>query len=215
MRKRSVRPTPWTPCLLLLLTVVSCAGPSPSIQRAERLYLEGQAHVSKGDYGEAMKRFQESLALSEETGFLAGTAHNRNEMAILHTSRGEYSGARVLLHDAIETYKELGMEPEVSKALNNLAITYLKEGNIEEALHRYETLLAWDRKTGNALGEAITLNNMGLVHERLGRSEEARGHYSQALRIFKELEKMEHYEAVKRNLARIPPCSEKEESLPR
>jgi tetratricopeptide (TPR) repeat protein len=215
MRKRSVRPTPWTPLLLLLLTVVSCAGPSPSVQRAERLYLEGQTHVSKGDYGEAMKRFQESLTLSKEAGFRAGEAHNQNEMAILHTSRGEYSRARVLLHDAIETYKQLGMEPEVSKAMNNLAITYLKEGNIEEALHRYETLLAWDRKTGNALGEAVTLNNMGLVYERLGRFGDAREHYSRALEIFEVLGRKDYLESVAKNLARIPPPSDKQGTLSR
>ena len=192
--------------LVILLSVAiflmtSCAPRFMQIRRAELLYKKGQVYLCEGKQAKAIAKFEESLFLAMKAGFKAGVAHNLNEIAIIHTSSGEYVKARDALARAIEIYGAANMKPEVSKSLNNIAITYVREQDFKEALNRYEELLKWDRKTNNDLGMAITLNNMGMIYEhQLGKRKEAQKRYSEALKIFKQLENERYIKAVEKNM---------------
>jgi tetratricopeptide (TPR) repeat protein len=189
---------------LCILLVFSCATTSSRVNRAERLYEEGQVLASRGKLDEALTKFQESLSLAKEENFQAGVAHNLNEMAILHTTQGEYDKARERLTQALVIYKGLKMNTETSKALNNFSLTYVKEGNSRAALSSYETLLDWDRQTNNRLGEAITRNSMGLIYElNLREYGEAQEQYARALEILEKIGSKARAEAVRKNLTRV------------
>lgn len=179
--------------ILMIMILVSFVPTACSVRpyrmnRAERLYQQGQVYLSQGDRDAAMAKFEESLEISRMIDFKPGMAHNLNEMAIIRTTEGRFAEAREILTESLAIYKELDMAPEVSKTLNNIAVTYAKAGRFEEAITRYEELLAWDRETGNRLGEAITLNNMGLIyHNHLQQYESAKRSFSEALEIFEAL----------------------------
>ena len=190
-------------CLSLTLLFSCLSGPVQK-RHAERLYYEGQAHLSQGNTAEAVKKFEYSLQLAEKAGFRAGVAHNLNELAIIYTTRGEYKKARDALTATVPIYKELGMNPEVSKALNNIALTYLREHRFREAVSHYENLLKWDQETGNRLGEAIALNQMGWIHANfLKEPKRAYPLYAKAREIFEELGKDSHVQVVEKNIESI------------
>ena len=76
--------------LLLLLTFVitSCSVRSVQIKRAEQRYQKGQVLVSRGEIDKAIVNFNKSMAMARGAGYMAGVAHNLNELAIIHTNRG-------------------------------------------------------------------------------------------------------------------------------
>ena len=151
-----------------------------------------------------MEKFQTSYSLSKEAGYLAGMAHNLNEMAMVHSARGEKKKARELLTEAFVIYSQEGMTVDVSRTLNNMALTYVREGNFQSAVKKYQELVVWDRRTDNLLGVAITLHNMGRIYERkLGQPQMARRSYLEALTIFNELDQETHIRSIEQILRRL------------
>ncbi len=189
---------------LLSISLTFCSPRPYQIRRAEILYRQGQSLSSKGEYDQALKKFQRSIELAKRAKFKQGIAHNLNEIAIILTARRQYSEARNKLVEALAIYKELKMNPEVSKALNNIALTYLEQHNFSKAIEEYNKLIQWDTKTGNELGVAITLNNLGHVYERyLNLPLEAKEKYIKALKIFEKLGNEKYATAMKRKILRI------------
>ncbi|MBW1862284.1 MAG: tetratricopeptide repeat protein [Deltaproteobacteria bacterium] len=194
------------PFAVLLFFLSSCSFQTIQKREAEILYEKGQTLLSRGHFDEAFEEFEKSLLLSKKAKFMAGVAHNLNEMGIIHTKRGEYIMARKEFNEAMEIYKNLNMEPETSKSLNNIASTYVLYKDFEGAIKRFEELIKWDEKSGNSLGVAITLNNMGLLYEHhLGKNEEAKRRYLQALTIFRELGNKKQIQSVEKSIERLIP----------
>ena len=188
--------------LLFLLTFVitSCSVRSVQIKRAEQRYKKGQYLASKGDVDKAIINFNKSIAMARGAGYMAGVAHNLNELAIIHTNRGEYEKARELIAEMIEIYKDLNMAPEVSKSLNNMAATYVREKKYQDAFTWFEELIEWDKTTGNELGVGITRYNMALIyHRQLGMSAKAKECFLEALKIFKKTGNEEYIRLIQEN----------------
>ncbi|MCB2147616.1 MAG: tetratricopeptide repeat protein [Deltaproteobacteria bacterium] len=118
---------------LIAILLSACAG-DYARKRAEYYYLQGQSLANQGQTERAIKKFEKSMDLSEKTGFVAGIAHNLNELAIIHTTAGEFDAARSELSRALDIYRSLDMKPEVSKTLNNISQTYAREGRFEDAI---------------------------------------------------------------------------------
>jgi tetratricopeptide (TPR) repeat protein len=173
--------------LLSIFLFSACSVRSVQIKRAEQRYKKGQYLVSKGEIDKAIVNFNKSIAMARGAGYMAGVAHNLNELAIIHTNRGEYEKAREMLTEMIQIYKDLDMKPEVSKSLSNMAVTYVREKKFQEAFKWFDELLEWDKETGNELGMGITLYNMALIyHQHLGMDEKATECLAKAMKIFKE-----------------------------
>jgi tetratricopeptide (TPR) repeat protein len=171
---------------MIVALLIGCAG-DYARKRAEHYYLQGQALVNRGEIERAIKKFEKSIYLSEETGFAAGIANNLNELAIIDTNRGKFEDARDKLDRALGIYRSEKMNSEVSKTLNNLVQTYLREGRFEDAVLGYEKLIEWDEKTGNHLGVAIALYNTALIyHRNLKNREKAVEAYNRSVEIFRE-----------------------------
>jgi tetratricopeptide (TPR) repeat protein len=155
------------------------------MKRAERLYRQGQIFLSKGDQERAIKKFEESISLSEMIGFKTGIANNLNELAIVHTQNKAFDKARELLSQSLAIYKELNMESEVSKTLNNLALSYEQEGDFEKAISTYEELFDWDKKTDNYIGMGLTVSHIGYIFKRhLGDQDKARSKFIESIPYF-------------------------------
>lgn len=169
---------------------------------AEKLYLEGQHFLAKGNGSAALSCFQQSLELSRHEGYPAGVAHNLNEIAIYHTDNRNYAEARKLLTEALAIYRAEDMAVEVSKTMNNIATTYLREGEWSKAMIHYEELMGWDKQSGNRLGEGITLYNMGLLNGKwLDQPNLAFKQLRDALVIFRELNAEKYIQAVEKILS--------------
>jgi len=147
--------------------------------------------------------FNKSIAMARGAGYMAGVAHNLNELAIIHTNRGEYEKAREMLIEMIQIYKDLDMKPEVSKSISNMAVTYVREKKFQEAFKWFDELLEWDKETGNELGMGITLYNMALIyHQHLGMDEKATECLAKAMKIFKETGNEEYIQKIQRNMGK-------------
>ena len=179
---------------IALLVMVSAfflsfaCSPAPyRMKRAERLYRQGQIYHARGDQEKAIKKFEESIALSEMVDFKPGIANNLNEMAIIHTRNQAFAKARDLLHQCLDIYKELNMASEVSKTLNNIALSYEQEGDFPKAIATYEELLAWDKETDNHIGMGLTASRIGYLYSRkLNDKDKAHSKFMESIPYFEQ-----------------------------
>ena len=189
--------------LLSIFLIPCCSVRSVQIKRAEQRYEKGQYLVSKGEIDKAIVNFNKSISMARGAGYMAGVAHNLNELAIIHTNRREYEKAREMLCEMIRIYKDLNIKPEVSKSLSNMAVTYVREKKFQEAFKWFDELLEWDKETGNELGMGITLYNMALIyHQHLGIDEKATECLDKAMKIFKETGNEKYIRMIQKNMGK-------------
>jgi tetratricopeptide (TPR) repeat protein len=165
----------------------ACSPAPYRMKRAERLYRQGQFYHARGNQEKAIKKFEESIALSEMVDFKPGIANNLNEMAIIHTRNQAFAKARDLLNQCLDIYKELNMPSEVSKTLNNIALSYEQEGDFPKAIATYEELLAWDKKTDNHIGMGLTASRIGYIYSRkLNDTDKAHSKFMESIPYFEQ-----------------------------
>jgi non-specific serine/threonine protein kinase len=130
---------------------------------------------------------RESLAISRETGDLAGVAAATLALGSLANDLGRPSEARALYEESLPLYRDIGDHSGEAAALHNLANVAEGEGDFGTAGSLYDSALSLHRRLGNAAAEATTLNGLGSVAKGRGEWEAARAHHDAALRLQRRL----------------------------
>ena len=135
----------------------------PKPKNAAWPYNQGVVLENQGHFKAAIKKYRESVAISEHVGALSN-------LGGLLQQTGQAAEAVGILERAIKT------DPKHVAAHNNLGLALQSLGRSAEALAQYEETLRLNPKHTGALV------NLGIALQRLGRAEEAVAHYEQALR---------------------------------
>ncbi len=141
----------------------------------------------RGEYEEALGRYEQSLRIEEELGNRAGVAGSLHNIGALHQARGEYVEALGRYEQSLRIAEELGDRAGVAVSLHQLGNLHYLRGKYGEALERYEQSLRIEEELGNRAGVAGSLHQLGMLHEARGEYVEALGRYEQSLRMFEEL----------------------------
>lgn len=141
----------------------------------------------RGEYGEALERYEQSQRLLEELGDRLGVARVLHQLGILHQDRGQYEEALERYEQSLRIFEEIGDRADIARPLHQLGILHLVRGEYEEALGRFEQSLQIFKELGDRFGVATALHQLGILHYLRGEYEEALGGYGQSLRIFEEL----------------------------
>ncbi len=174
-----------------LLLVFLCFGPAPAFADEaawERHNSAGIAAYRKGDYAEAIRRFEvalkEAKAFGEEDPRFADALNN---LAELYKAQGRYAEAEPLYKRSLVILKKvLGPEhPRVALGLNNLAGLYESQGRYAEAEPLYKRSLVIGEKTLSPEhpNVAATLNNLAALYQTQGRYAEAETLHKRSLAI--------------------------------
>ncbi|RMG97526.1 MAG: serine/threonine protein kinase [Deltaproteobacteria bacterium] len=159
------------------------------LREARRLNNLANVYKSQGNYQDARRLFERSLAIRERALSPAHplVAMSLNNLAALYYAQGDYDTARRLFERSLTTReKSLGPEhPHVAQSLNNLAAVYRSQGEYEAARRLYERSLAISEKS---LGPehpdvASGLNNLANVYYTQADYEAASRLYTRSLAI--------------------------------
>jgi tetratricopeptide (TPR) repeat protein len=142
---------------------------------------------ARGEYGEALQRYEQSLRIADELGDRAGVAKSLHQLGNLHYLRGEYGEARQHYELSLRIAEGLGNRAGVASSLHQLGMLHETRGEYGEALQRYEQSLRIAEELGNRAGVASSLHNIGALHQARGEYGEALQRYEQSLRIKEEL----------------------------
>ena len=141
--------------------------------------------INKPD--DAMRSYQDAMAINRRLGLKRNLAGNLVEMAVLQNTQGKADAALADYSQALQLQREIGMKKEVGDTLNGIGTVYQSEGDYDKALQSYKESLQIQRDTGDENYQALCLNNIGGVYLGKGDTDNALTYLQQALQLREKL----------------------------
>jgi eukaryotic-like serine/threonine-protein kinase len=152
--------------------------------RANVLQALGIAHFRLNRATEALRLYEESLAIKRKIGDRRGMAASFVQIAEVKKTLGEPRVAEQNYREAEKLRREINDRAGLMITLIDLSTLYHEElGRPKEALPLLGDALRLARDTGNVPVEARALNNIGTVNATLGNYAEAQTNFERALEL--------------------------------
>jgi tetratricopeptide (TPR) repeat protein len=136
---------------------------------------------------DAMRNYQEAMAINRRFGLKRNLAENLVEMAVVLNSQGKPDEALANYNQALELQREIGMKKEVGDTLNNIGVLYQSMGEYDKALQSYKESLQIQRDAGDENYQSLCLNNIGGIYLGKGDTDNALIYLQQALQLREKL----------------------------
>jgi tetratricopeptide (TPR) repeat protein len=136
---------------------------------------------------DALRNYQESIAINERIGQKRGVAAALAEMAQVQASSGNRDGALASYQKALGLLREIGMNKEVGDTLMDMGSLLSDRGQSDQALQAFQEALRTQRESGDENFEALSLSNIAGVYEARGDTGSALTYYQQALQLREKL----------------------------
>src|SRR5947208_7064670 len=162
-------------------------GAAPASVRAKALAAAGGLAIEQGDLDAAQPFLDESLALWQQLGDVAGTAHALNHLGTLAMARFEYDASRAFLRDALEMRRAINDERGVAVSLRNLGLLAALQRDFYSARMLYEEALPLARRLGEKRVMATITQALALAVFEDGELSQARRLAEEGLVIDREL----------------------------
>ncbi len=139
----------------------------------------------RGDFDEARRRGEESMAAAAGRGDLAAEAEAANLVGNVADRQGNRDDAERLLRRSAELFAAAGQPRGEAWALADLGTALLHAGRLDESLDVQERSLAGKRQLSDRLGIAASLVNLGNIHGARGEHESSIARFEEALEIYR------------------------------
>ena len=157
-----------------------------------------------GQYGEARKEYEASLAIKKEIGGEErGIAVVLGQMGTLALKQNDLTEARRRHTEALAAFRNMGEQQMEAVAWHQLGAVAQEAKDWAEAERCYKESLALDERFGDTAGAAQTCNQLALVAKGAGRPDEAERWYKRAIEVFVELRDPQAQAKVLNNLANL------------
>lgn len=143
--------------------VAAAEAEPPTRELAHALSAVGLLAGSQGDYVEARKIQERSLALRRSFGDIEGVAASLNRLAVLSGQQVDFESAKPLLEECLEIQRSLDDESGILVSLINLGLIAQFQGESEEATALGNECLVLARRLGDKQRVAATLNFLGTL----------------------------------------------------
>jgi predicted ATPase/class 3 adenylate cyclase len=158
-----------------------------AIERAKVLNGIGVLAWRQGDYGDATRALEASLALYREADNQRGIAYAINVLGLVAHHQGDDDRARNLLEESLARFRELGDKRGIAYALNILGLVAQRSGDYSRAAALCDESLALRRELGDKRGVALTLCFLGMLILHYGNHELSSTMFQESLDLFQEL----------------------------
>jgi serine/threonine protein kinase/tetratricopeptide (TPR) repeat protein len=164
------------------------------------LHAIGLSYSSMNKPDDAMRNFQDAMAINRRLGLKRGLATNLLEIASVEDSQGKPDAALAGYNQALQLQREIGMKREVGDTLIFIGAVYQSKGDYDKALQNFKEALQIHREAGGESIQALCLNNIGNVYLGKGDNDNALIYLQQALQL---REKLKSSDGIAETLASI------------
>ncbi len=141
--------------------------------------------MNKSD--EAMRDYQDAMAINQKLGLKRALASNLVEMAVVQSGQGKEDAALADYQRALQLQRDIGMKKEIGDTLIGMGVVYQTKGDYDKALENYKESLQIQRDAGDENYQALCLNNIGGAYMGKGDSDNALTYLQQALQLREKL----------------------------
>ncbi len=156
-------------------------------QQALILQATGIAYKLMNKPAEALRNYQDSMAINQRLGQKRGVAASLAEIAQVQLSLGKPDAALAAYNDALKIRREIGAKKEAGDTLIDLGDVYFERGQSDQALQMFKESLQIQRDAGDETYQALCLNNIGNTYLQKGENEDALTYLQQALQLREKL----------------------------
>ncbi|UCC64798.1 MAG: tetratricopeptide repeat protein, partial [Anaerolineae bacterium] len=155
--------------------------------RAERaLLLRTMGTVAHPNYDEALRLFEQSLALYRVGDDLFQIAHALRLVGLLAVALRDYDRARQMYEESLAVYQTLDHQLGTVAVRNQLGMMAREAGDHDEAKRLFEEGLASSQAQGNQWGVALSLEHLAWLALFQGRFEAAGDLLRRAVEIYQD-----------------------------
>ena len=156
-------------------------------QQALILQATGIAYKLMNKPAEALRNYEDSMAINQHLGQKRGVAASLEEIAQVQLSLGKPDDALKAYNDALKIRQDIGAKKEAGDTLNDLGDFYLERGQPDKALQMFKESLQIQRDAGDETNQALCLSNIGTAYLQKGENADALTYLQQALQIREKL----------------------------
>ena len=159
------------------------------IQEQQALILQatGIAYKLMNKPAEALRNYEDSMAINQRLGQKRGVAASLAEIAQVQLSLGKPDAALKAYNDALKIRQEIGAKKEAGDTLIDLGDLYMERGQPDKALQMFKESLQIQRDAGDQTNQALCLSNIGNAYLQKSENEDALTYLQQALQIREKL----------------------------
>jgi predicted ATPase len=167
--------------------VLAAATSTPTAARS--LAVRGAAAMARitGEFVEALRLGDESLAICRALGDQRGMAAALNNLCITGLMSGEYEAARRHGEEGRAIIERLGDSQGAATSMNNLGLLARVSGDLDGATDLFNAALGIWRDGGDRRGVAAALSNLAIVARHQGETSKAKVLAVEALRLYTDL----------------------------
>ena len=137
----------WSEGRRWLEQALTAAPDAPRAVRAAALAGAGTLADEQGDFVEARRCFEESLALAQQIGDERRAARVLRSLGIVASNQNELDRAAEFFEEALVSVRALQDQAAIGRCLNDLGLVADRQGDHERAIAYYEEALALARAT--------------------------------------------------------------------
>ncbi|HEV2398525.1 MAG TPA: tetratricopeptide repeat protein [Candidatus Sulfotelmatobacter sp.] len=156
-------------------------------QQALILQATGIAYKLMNKPTEALRNYQDSMAINEKLGQKRGVAASLEEIAQVQLSLGKPDEALSAYNQALKIRRDIGAKKEAGDTLIDLGDLYLERDQPDQALQVLKESLQIQRDAGDETNQGLCLNNIANAYSLKGENEDALTYLQQSLQIREKL----------------------------
>jgi len=136
---------------------------------------------------DALRNYQESLAIKKQIGDKRGIAASLEEIALIQDTTGHPDAALASYKESLAVRREIGDKEGIGNTLIDTGASYHDHGRPDEALKYFTDALQIERDLGNETNQALCLHNIGSIRLDKGEYQDALTYLEQALQLREKL----------------------------
>ena len=147
----------------------------------------GGVYHEMGDFGQAIKFYEQSLVIAREIGEKHGEGMALGNLGTAYADLGDAHKAIEYYEQALVIAREIGDRIGESVRLGNIGNQYEVIGDDDKAFSCFAQSLEIKREIGDRQGEAIFLYDIGNIYIARGNYRKATEYFQQSIRIADEI----------------------------
>ena len=156
-------------------------------EKAQILQAMGIAYSDLTKWEDALRSFQDSLAIKRRLGLKKGIADSLESIAQAEEHLGKPDQAEKDYTSALDSYREMGDKADAARVLTDLAGFYNDRSQYDKALALDKQALQIQVDLGNSSDQGLVLSSIGNIYLSKADYEDARTYFEQALQIREKL----------------------------
>jgi eukaryotic-like serine/threonine-protein kinase len=156
-------------------------------QQALILLSMGMAYGLLNKPDEAMRNYQDSIAINEKIGQKRAVAAALNEMGLIQRTSGKPDAALASFDKALVLLRDIGQKDAMAVTLMDMGTVYQDLGKFDKALDVYKQALQIQREAADQSNESQSLENIAGVYLSMGDTNNAFTYSEQALQLREKL----------------------------